>query len=246
MELSAFRTLAVPPLLDAATTQSFTAAVMDAMCDDTVGGLVLEGADDAFCLGMDLSVRSGSTDPGSEDIPSAAHAFADGLCLLAEGKKPIVAVVRGPARGGGVGIVAACDVVLAVPSATFGLPEGLLGLTPAAIAAVLLRRISDAQLRRLVLLAEAIGADEARAIGLVDDVSLDGAIDARVRRACNALMRVDPRTRAAVTATIEHARRLPLRAAVKWGVEETARIVATPGFTDRAARWRPGGKVCTT
>jgi enoyl-CoA hydratase/carnithine racemase len=99
--------------------------------------------------------------------------------------------VDGPALGGGAGIAAAADLVIASPRATFALPETLLGLIPAAAFPPIARRVGVARARRLALGAPPLDAEEARLAGLADQVAVDleAAADAHVRR----FARLDPR-----------------------------------------------------
>src|SRR4051812_47004195 len=161
------RTIAVPSVISRESAPAFAQDIARALADDEVRVLTLEGTPGEFCRGMDITAldraEAGAT-------ARSIRAFADALSLLAHARKPAVAVGRGAALGGGLGIAAACDVVLASRSATFALPEGLFGLAPAVIAPVLLGRITSARLRRLALTAESIDAAEAKTIGLVDEV----------------------------------------------------------------------------
>jgi enoyl-CoA hydratase/carnithine racemase len=96
--------------------------------------------------------------------------FASALERLQSAPKPLVGVVRGEAMGGGLGILSACDHVIAGEDARFGLPEMLFGLLPALVRPFLLRRISPQAFRSLAMGAGTITAEQARSIGLVDEV----------------------------------------------------------------------------
>ena len=100
--------------------------------------------------------------------------------------KPSIARIQGPAYGGGVGLIACCDLAIASDSARFALPELRLGLLPAMIAPYILQAIGLRETRRLAISAEAIGAEEALRIGLVHQVvkpsELDRALDIQIGR----------------------------------------------------------------
>jgi methylglutaconyl-CoA hydratase len=110
--------------------------------------------------------------------------FPDLLQLLWSSPKPVLAAVRGPARAGGVGLLAACDVVVAGASATFGFSEVRLGLVPAVISAVVLPRMLPHVAHRLMLTGEVFDAATAAAGGLVDlavpDEEVTTALQAQV------------------------------------------------------------------
>jgi enoyl-CoA hydratase/carnithine racemase len=118
-----------------------------------------------FCRGMDLHAVAG----GASYDPAVA-AYARCLGLLRTIRPATVCVVETAASGGGVGLVAACDLVLAGRVATFVLPELLLGLIPAVVLPVLIERVGVGRARRLCLTGEALHAAEALQLGLIDQV----------------------------------------------------------------------------
>ncbi|GAB3192538.1 enoyl-CoA hydratase family protein [Geodermatophilus arenarius] len=146
-----------------------------ALADDAVRVVVLDHTGRVFCSGMDLSeaAGAGAGDQGVRELP-------DLLRTIWTAPKPVVAAVRGPARAGGVGLAAACDVVVAASSATFGMSEVRLGLVPAVISAVVLPRMLPHVAHRLMLTGEVFDAATAAAGGLVDLVAPDDGVDAAV------------------------------------------------------------------
>jgi methylglutaconyl-CoA hydratase len=106
---------------------------------------------------------------------------------------PVVARVQGPAFGGGVGLAAACDLVVAGPSARFAFTEVRLGIVPGVISPVVIERIGPAAARAAFLTGHAIEADEARRLGLVDRLAGDdGALDALVEEVVGMLLAGGP------------------------------------------------------
>ncbi|SEO58645.1 enoyl-CoA hydratase-related protein [Trujillonella endophytica] len=161
--------------LSRALLAGLRSAIDDAVADDAVRVLVLDHTGRVFCSGMDLAEAAGT---GSGD--QGVHAFPDLLTALWHSPKPVLAAVRGPARAGGIGLMAACDVVVAGASATFGISEVRVGLVPAVISAVLAPRMTPHLLHRLALTGEVFGPDLAERAGLVDLVAPDGEVDAVV------------------------------------------------------------------
>ncbi|MGY1839161.1 MULTISPECIES: enoyl-CoA hydratase-related protein [unclassified Modestobacter] len=147
-------------------------ALDDALADDAVRVVVLDHAGRVFCSGMDLREATGgaSGDQGVREFPEL-------LTRLWHAPKPVVAVVRGPARAGGVGLAAACDVVVAGASASFAFSEVRLGLVPAVISAVCRPRMQPPAAHRLMLTGEVFDASAAAAAGLVDLAVADDAVD---------------------------------------------------------------------
>jgi enoyl-CoA hydratase/carnithine racemase len=142
--------------------------------------VTLESDGDVFCEGMDLGelVATGG------DVAGTLACFAALLRALGSTPRPVIALVGGPAVGGGVGLAAAADIVLATPRATFGLPEALFGLTPATVFPVIARRVGPPRARWLALGAETISAAEAWRLGLVDELAddLEAALARYARR----------------------------------------------------------------
>ena len=146
-------------------------ALDDALADDTVRVVVLDHTGRVFCSGMDLSEAAGG---GAEQ--QGVREFPEILSAIWSSPKPVLAAVRGPARAGGVGLLAACDVVVASTSATFAFSEVRIGVVPAVISAVVLPRMLTHVAHRLMLTGEVFDASTAAAGGLVDLVAPDDAV----------------------------------------------------------------------
>jgi methylglutaconyl-CoA hydratase len=151
-------------------------ALADALTDDAVRVIVLDHTGRVFCSGMDLSEAAGG---GVQE--QGVREFPDLLGSIWHSPKPVVAVVRGPARAGGVGLLAACDVVVAAESATFAFSEVRLGIVPAVISAVVLPRMVPHVAHRLMLTGNVFDAATAAAGGLVDLVVPDADVDGELR-----------------------------------------------------------------
>jgi methylglutaconyl-CoA hydratase len=162
--------------LSRAMRSRLRAALADALADDGVRVVVLDHTGRVFCSGMDLSEAAGG---GVQD--QGVREFPDLLQAIWSAPKPVVAVVRGPARAGGVGLLAACDIVVAGSSATFAFSEVRLGIVPAVISAVVLPRMVPHVAHRLMLSGQVFDADAAAAGGLVDLVVPDADVDGELR-----------------------------------------------------------------
>ncbi len=136
-------------------------ALAEAAGDERVRAIVLTHSGGTFCAGADLSeARGGSMTQGADDLFGLLEA-------IATAPKPVLARVTGHVRAGGMGLVAACDVVVAGERATFALTEVRIGLAPAVISAALLPRLTPRSAGRYFLTGETFGAAEAERIGLV-------------------------------------------------------------------------------
>jgi enoyl-CoA hydratase len=153
--------------IDLATSRALSAAFDELERDDEVGAVVLTGAGErVFCAGMDLAAVGAGEAHAINGVPGG---FAG--IVRRDFAKPLVAAVNGAALGGGFEIVLACDLVVAADTARFGLPEVTRGLIAASGGLVRLpSRIPAALALEHILLGDAIPADRARELGLVNRV----------------------------------------------------------------------------
>ncbi len=142
------------------------AALERANADEGVRAVVVTGRPPAFCAGADLDVGRDLADAGGD----RRNPFARLLRRLDRSPKPVVAAVNGPAFGGGLGLVAVADVVVAASDATMSFSEVRLGLAPAMISVVVLPKIGPHHARRLFLTGRRFSAEEALGYGLVHRV----------------------------------------------------------------------------
>jgi methylglutaconyl-CoA hydratase len=154
--------------------------------------LVLAGRGPAFCSGGDLARMEKAAKMTRARSRREASRFAKLLYRLHGYPKPVVARVHGPAFAGGMGLVAACDLVAAAEEAEFSLPETRIGLVPAMIGPYLVRAMGAAQARRYMLTGERLAAAEAKRIGFVHECVPGGELDAAVERLCARLAQGGP------------------------------------------------------
>jgi methylglutaconyl-CoA hydratase len=150
--------------------------------DAGVRAIVLAGAGKHFSAGADLQWMQRAAAASQGDNLADARRFAVMLARIAECPKPTLARVQGAALGGGVGLVAACDMAVVSDTASFSVSEARMGILPAVIGPHLVNAVGLREARRLALTASRIGADEALRLGLVQRVvpveGLDTAVDA--------------------------------------------------------------------
>ncbi|MFP6742428.1 MAG: enoyl-CoA hydratase/isomerase family protein [Alphaproteobacteria bacterium] len=157
---------------------AFNAEVIERLSDvledlagaDGVRAVLLEAVGKSFSAGADLHwMKLAASFTEAENLEDA-RALSQMLHRLNTLPKPTVALVQGAAFGGGVGLMAACDMVIAVKDAAFSLSEIKLGLIPATISPYVIAAIGERQAGRYFLTGERFDADEARRIGLVHEV----------------------------------------------------------------------------
>lgn len=158
-------------VLDAVLRDRLRATLSGLAKDPGVGAIVLTGAGDCFSAGGDLASMPPET---RDDALRRMSGVAALLREMTQLDKPVVAAVRGPAAGVAVGLVCACDVVVAGEGGRFLLPFTRLGLMPdGGLVHLLAGRVGTARARRLLLEAAVFGVQDARDFGLVDEVVAD-------------------------------------------------------------------------
>ena len=173
-------TLARPETRNAFDTE-LIAELSDAFVDvGKARAVLLAGDGPSFCAGADVEWMRASVDLDREANVADANALRGMLEAIDRCPVPVVAVVHGHALGGGVGLVAVADIVLADPGTVFAFSEVKLGIVPAVISPYALRRIGATHARRYFLSGERFDAHEARRIGLVSErcafEDLDGVV----------------------------------------------------------------------
>jgi len=159
-----------------------------------VVALVLRAEGDHFSAGADLASMKAAAEASRAENRSDARRLADMLDALDRFPAVTVARVQGAAMGGGAGLTACCDVVLAEAEAFFSFSEVRLGLIPATISPFVLRAIGTRQARRYMLTGERFSASRAREIGLVHEVAEDpDALDQRLEELLDAVRKNSPR-----------------------------------------------------
>jgi methylglutaconyl-CoA hydratase len=163
--------------LDAA----FAALIEDA----SVRVIVLAGEGKHFSAGADLQWMQRAAQASVEWNLQDARRFAGMLHRIASSPKPVLARIQGAALGGGVGLACACDVAIAADNASFSVSEAKFGILPAVIGPYVTNAVGKRQAQRLALTTTRIGAAEALAIGVVQQVvgldALDAAVDATLK-----------------------------------------------------------------
>ncbi len=177
---------------DAGLIAELTVALAAAGADPAIRVLELEGAGASFSAGADLNWMRGMAAASEADNREDSLALARLMRTLDELPRPTIARVHGAAFGGGVGLVACCDIAIGVPGAKFGLTESKLGLLPAVISPYVIAAIGPRQARRWFATAEVFDAQTALQIGLLHQVVAEEQLDAAVRRQVDLLLKAGP------------------------------------------------------
>ncbi len=165
-----------------------TSVFLELGADPAVRVIVLASRGRSFSAGADMAWMKEQGAASLQENKADAERLAEMFRVIAECSKPTVARVQGAAIGGGVGLVAACDIAIGVRNSVFAMSEVRLGLIPATIAPYVVRAIGARHARRLFQTGERIDAVAAERIGLLHEVVDPEAIDERLQEVIQALL----------------------------------------------------------
>jgi methylglutaconyl-CoA hydratase len=181
---------------------ALTAAAASAGADETLRAVVLAGTGKAFCAGADLGWMAKSIAYTHRENLRDAEDLSRMLERFDTLQVPVVGRVHGAAFGGGVGLMAICDVVVAAEDSVFALSEVKLGIIPAVISPYVIRKIGISASRELFLTGSRFSSARAREIGLVHEVVPAAELDAAVERRLGDVLEAGPQAVAAAKALI--------------------------------------------
>ena len=178
--------------IDGRMVTELSEAFLSMAREQSLRGIVLAAAGSVFCAGADIQWMQSASPVSKSQAQDDARRLALMFRAIDECPCPVIARVQGPAFGGGLGLMAVCDMVVASEDATFSLSEAKLGLIPAVIAPYLLRRAGESFLRRYALSGDLFTASTAGRFGLAHDVVQPDGLDDRVAELLEAIMRLGP------------------------------------------------------
>ncbi|MBC5804920.1 MAG: enoyl-CoA hydratase [Candidatus Eremiobacter antarcticus] len=171
--------------LDGDLIAALTKAFLDFHARAELRAVLLEGAGAIFCGGADIQYMRKALDLDEQQNYEDALRLSDLFAAIDDCPIPTIAKVQGAALGGGAGLVAACDIVIAADDALFGFTEAKLGIVPAVISPFVVRKIGAGHARALFTTAERFSAERALRIGLVHEMvppsQLDASTDGKMR-----------------------------------------------------------------
>lgn len=198
----------------------------DAQADDSVRAVVLTGAGQAFCAGLDMEELKAMTGRSAEGHRADSEVFRALLETLYLFPKPLIAAVNGHAVAGGAGLAAVCDLTIMSESAKMGFTEAKIGFVAALVTVFMVRLVGEKHARDLLLSGRLVGADEALRIGLVNEVTPSENVLKRALERAHELTRSAPGSVALTKGMIA--------AAPSLGVQEGMRYAADLNALARA------------
>lgn len=221
-----------------AISHSMIAEILQALDEveaSVARSLILTGAANAFCAGMDLQALKDFRAQSDAEIVADSRRIAALFRRLYRFPKPTIAAVNGPAIAGGCGLATLCDFTLAVPEAKFGYTEVRVGFIPALVSAYIVRQMGEKRARDLLLSGRIFSASEAQAMGVVNELLEPEKLLPRARALAQSLAEMSP-------TALTHTKRLLLKFSqedldreTELAVEASARVRKTADFQEGLA-----------
>ena len=222
-----------------AVRNAFDEEMLSALCDmigalnanEAIRVIVITGAGEGFCAGADVNMMRHHAEAEDPQHRDDTRRLAHLLRAIYESNKPVVARVNGAAFGGGVGLVAACDIAVACETSAFSLSEVRLGVIPAVISPFVVRAIGPRQARRYFITGERFKAPTALAMGLVHVSAQAGQLDEAVDAIIDNLLLGGPNAQTAAKGLIRTVAYQPINNTI---IEETAGLISKIRVTKEA------------
>jgi methylglutaconyl-CoA hydratase len=221
-----------------AITHTMIAEILEALDDaekSPARVLILTGAANAFCAGMDLQALKDFRSQSDAEVVADARLIATLFRRLYSFPKPTIAAVNGPAIAGGCGLATVCDFTLAVPAAKFGYTEVRVGFIPALVSSYVIQQVGEKRARDLLLSGRIFSAAEAQSMGIVNELIEPDKLNPRALELARSLGEMSP-------VALSHTKRLlvnfsedELNRQTEMAVEASARVRKTADFREGVA-----------
>jgi methylglutaconyl-CoA hydratase len=192
--------------------------------DEEIKVVILTGNGKSFCAGADLnwmkSMANYSKDENIQDSKLLLNLYES----IYNCKKPVIGKINGHAFGGGVGLVAVCDITVSLPEKKFAFSETKLGIIPSVISTYIVRRIGLFNMRRLFITGERFTSEYAEEIGLIDFITLDDEIDDFVKKYVNILLSSGPKSIIEIKNLVDNCQKMHVDDYKKFTVEKIAEL----------------------
>jgi methylglutaconyl-CoA hydratase len=216
--------------LDRATAEELAEALFALSQAAAVRAVAIDGAGPDFCAGADLGALEEMLDAPRQAHLDDAKALGHVFHTIRRMDKPVVALVKGRAYGGGAGLATACDIVLAHEEARFGYPEVTIGFVPALVMTLLRRSVGEKQAFELVATGRILKAEEARFMGLVSRCFAAKEFDQLSEAVLKTLAEAEPSAMAATKTLFYKLDNMDFLDSISAGIVANVDARATPAF----------------
>ncbi len=217
--------------LDNLAVEELTTYFNQANLDDKVRAIVFGGKGPAFSAGADLEYLLRLSQGSSSDNLADSMAIKDLFLSVYTSRKLVCSIVRGPALAGAFGLVLSCDFVFASEKAKFGFTEVKVGFVPAIVVKLALRKMTEPNVRKLVLTGKLIDSQEALRLGLISEIIQDDVIESYVDKFLDDFASETSKNAVAMTKEIlSQVKDLTLADALKYGAMMNAKARSSEDF----------------
>ena len=192
--------------------------------DEDIKIAVLTGNGKSFCAGADLNWMKSMANYSKEENIQDSKLLLNLYESIYNCKKPVIGKINGHAFGGGVGLVAACDITVTLPEKMFAFSETKLGIIPSVISTYVVRRIGLSNMRRLFITGERFTSEHARGIGLIDYIVTEDEIDDFVKKYVSLLLSSGPKSIIEIKNLVDNCQKMHLDDYKKFTVEKIAEL----------------------
>lgn len=213
------------------------AEALFALSESPVRVVAIDGDGPDFCTGADLGAIEEMLDAPRQEHIDDAKALGHVFHTIRRMEKPVVALVRGRAYGGGAGLASACDIVLAHEEARFAYPEITIGFVPAMVMTMLRRSVGEKHAFDLVSTGRILKAEEAREIGLVSRVFATSEFDPLCKAVLDTLAAAPASAMAATKTLFYKLDTLGFLDGISAGIVANADARGTPAFREGVKRF---------
>lgn len=192
--------------------------------DSTVQSITLTGNGASFCAGADLNWMKSMVNYSKHENMQDSKLLLNLFNTIFFCSKPVICKINGHAFGGGIGLIASCDITFGIPDAKFAFSEVKLGIIPSVISTFVARRVNIATMRRLFITGERFDTDYANHIGLIDFVIPKDKIDEKIEFYIKILGRSGPNAMAEIKNLLKQYEILSLEKYQEFTVEKIAEL----------------------
>ena len=192
--------------------------------DDNTRIIILTGSGKSFCAGADLNWMRGMVRYSMKENIQDSKLLLDLFETIYNCPKPVIGRINGHAFGGGLGLIAVCDITIAVPGFKFAFSEVKLGIIPSVISTFIVKRIGIANMRRLFITGERFDSEYAKKIGLIDCVVPEEAFDAEIQKYAEQLRSSGPRAIQEIKNLVDKCQQMDVEHYKKFTVKKIAEL----------------------
>ena len=192
--------------------------------DDSIRVIILTGNGPSFCAGADLTWMKHMVNYSLTENKKDSRLLLDMYESIHSCPKPVIGRINGGAFGGGIGLLAVCDITITIPAVTFAFSEVKLGIIPAVISTFVASRMTPATMRRLFITGERFGSETAQKIGLIDIIATPEKLDETVSTCVEQVLSSGPNAIKEVKHLIYNLQKMDMKEYKEFTVEKISEL----------------------